>query len=330
MSSRKAPRPLTQFNLDDILEKTNVASTALQQTRPRNVKDEIQPTQHVLSKKRTLTPNPDYKKRIRGSPRGLVLVEESQPGQAPGDTFIVRHESPWDTYIKVYECELPASFSMAIRRVRPQRLIAIKTIRGKNVNEMLHLLRRIQHRNILSSQSCFVYDSSIFTLHENIAISLSHIVGCEAYPDEVELASILVQILDGLLYLTDQRLEHPHLSSSSILATEEGAVKVAGLEEWVDLQAAQTPQYSKPLGAITMQLMQKYEKEHEIAGVDDVERWPCDSRATEFLSLIASNIPLKTLRDHHLFTETSWAKGHLIGLVSFALRSSFTFCLYSK
>ncbi|EEH35722.2 hypothetical protein PAAG_00045 [Paracoccidioides lutzii Pb01] len=166
-------------------------------------------------------------------------------------------------------------------------MIAIRTIQARDVKEMLHLLQHIQHHNILSSQNCFVYDGSIFTLHENIAISLSHIVGCEAYPDE---------ILNGLLYLTDWRLEHSRLSSSDILVTEEGEVKVdtynSGFKEWVDLPATQTPQNSKPLGAITMQLMQKYEKEHDIAGVDDGRV----TRATEFLSSIASNIPLKTWR----------------------------------
>lgn len=65
----------------------------------------------------------------------------------------------------------------------------------------------------------------------------------------------------------------------------------------MELQAAQTPQYCKPLEVITMELMQKYGKEDNKTGVDDIERWPCDSRATSFLSSIAAEMSLTKLRE---------------------------------
>ena len=46
-----------------------------------------------------------------------------------------------------------------------------------------------------------------------------------------------------------------------------------------------------------MELMQKYEKEDNKTGVDDVERWPCDSYATGFLSSIASEVSIIKLRE---------------------------------
>jgi hypothetical protein len=46
-----------------------------------------------------------------------------------------------------------------------------------------------------------------------------------------------------------------------------------------------------------MELMQKYEKEDNKTGVDDIERWPCDSYATRFLSSIESEVSIKKLRE---------------------------------
>ncbi|TQB67546.1 hypothetical protein MPDQ_005276 [Monascus purpureus] len=82
--------------------------------------------------------------------------------------------------------------------------MAVRVIQGKNIDEMLQRFREVQHPNILSLRGCFVDGGLLFTLHDDISVSLEHIVACEAYLDEVEFAAILAQILDGLLYLTNQ------------------------------------------------------------------------------------------------------------------------------
>lgn len=46
-----------------------------------------------------------------------------------------------------------------------------------------------------------------------------------------------------------------------------------------------------------MELMQKYEKENETAGVDDLLRWPYDCHATRFLSSVASGVSISNLRN---------------------------------
>lgn len=58
----------------------------------------------------------------------------------------------------------------------------------------------------------------------------------------------------------------------------------------MNIREDQAPQYCKPLEVIITELMQKYEKEDNKIGVDDIERWPCDSYATEFLSPFASEV----------------------------------------
>jgi hypothetical protein len=96
--------------------------------------------------------------------------------------------------MKVYKCELAGGFDVALPRVCPERLVAVRMIPRKNVDRMLHFFQNIRHPNILCSQECFLHEGSAFILHDVIPISLDHIVACEAYLDEVELAAILVQV----------------------------------------------------------------------------------------------------------------------------------------
>ncbi|BDD56964.1 hypothetical protein MAP00_002379 [Monascus purpureus] len=137
--------------------------------------------------------------------------------------------------------------------------MAVRVIQGKNIDEMLQRFREVQHPNILSLRGCFVDGGLLFTLHDDISVSLEHIVACEAYLDEVEFAAILAQ----------EKLK----SVGRILIRLNQLLTglVACLEDCVPLQEAHNPQYCKPLGVITMELMQKYEKEGNKTGVDDIE-----------------------------------------------------------
>lgn len=51
----------------------------------------------------------------------------------------------------------------------------------------------------------------------------------------------------------------------------------------------------RSLSKITMELMQGYCKENGRVGVDDLVRWPADSRAVDFLSVTADTSDLALL-----------------------------------
>jgi hypothetical protein len=181
--------------MNQLLGETKSPVAESGQVVPVRTEDECHPAEPSKRKKGTLTRNPEkHKKIMQGPVRDLALVEASRSGQDPVDKSAVRRESPWENYMKVYECELAGRFDVAIPRVRPQRLVAIRTIRGKGVEQTLRLFKRIQHPNILSSQDLYLHEGSLFILHDDIPVSLDHIVACEAYPDEVELAAILSQV----------------------------------------------------------------------------------------------------------------------------------------
>ena len=135
-----------------------------------------------------------YKKRMRGPIRDLALPKVSQSGKSLETTLVVRHERPWDTFVKEYECDLAGLLTVASHRVRPSRLVAIRTIRGENIHTTLRFLEALQHPNVLSSQECFLHNDSLFVLYNDIQISIDHLVACEAYLNETQLAAILAQV----------------------------------------------------------------------------------------------------------------------------------------
>ena len=74
----------------------------------------------------------------------------------------------------------------------------------------------------------------------------------------------------------------------------------ARLEECVQSNPGETINYCDSLAAITMKLMQKYERKDAI-GVDDIHRWPPSSPAVDFLSLLTSTGSLRQLRDVRIY-----------------------------
>jgi len=54
------------------------------------------------------------RKILSGSPRGLATT--ANPG------LVVQEESPWDTFRKVYDCDLAGTVTVTVRRSTPVRV----------------------------------------------------------------------------------------------------------------------------------------------------------------------------------------------------------------
>jgi serine/threonine protein kinase len=162
-----------------------------------NPKDIHGKCQLIQVKKRILTPKQRiYKKCIEGPLRDLALPQVAKSATSMQTVFIVRHESPWDTFRKSYDCELGKTFEIASCKLHPSRLVAIRTIRERHINTILRLFKNIMHPNILSSRDCFVHELSIFAVYnyQDIEIILDNLISCKAYLNEVELAAVLAQV----------------------------------------------------------------------------------------------------------------------------------------
>jgi hypothetical protein len=109
--------------------------------------------------------------------------------------------------------------------------------------------------------------------------------------------------------------EHGFLTCSNVLLGLNGSVKIdlnvhltvsknitddkftAGLKFCVkNLSNQPQNQFIKALTFITMKLMQKYEKNNKLIEINDLNRWPVDSDAVEFLSATSSTVFIKILK----------------------------------
>ncbi|RJE18044.1 hypothetical protein PHISCL_09618 [Aspergillus sclerotialis] len=78
-----------------------------------------------------------------------------------------------------------------------------------------------------------------------------------------------------------------------------------------------------------MELMQKYVKEDGAVGVDNLERWPSDSMAVDFLSTTTSADSVNELKKRSFITNIRWSSGELVWLAWFALYSARKFWSYT-
>lgn len=136
-----------------------------------------------------------YRKRVFGPVKHLVLPILIRHGKSLDTALVVREESPWNTYMKIYECDLGAPLDIASPLHSPTRLVAIKTVQTDDIQQTLRFLEDMQHPNILSTQECFVDQGTVSILYNDIQISLDHLAACEAYLLEVQLAAVLAQVI---------------------------------------------------------------------------------------------------------------------------------------
>ncbi|KAI1906768.1 hypothetical protein LOZ65_006831 [Ophidiomyces ophidiicola] len=245
--------------------------------------------------KRKAPPAQVYSKKfLKGTPKDLVLPQIVEYELRPP---IVREESPWETFHNEFTCELAGTVTIAVHRSRPSRVVPIRAYATKDAEKMLERFGKIQHKNVISVIECYKHKDTLYAVVDDLPLTLVQLVACRAYPSESQLASIVAQVLDGLSYLAASGFEHESMTCSNILLGLDGLVKIGSLEFCVKIPPNRPQTRSiKALSIITMELMQKYEKEDGLIGVDDLDRWPIDSSAVDFLIATSSASSIDELK----------------------------------
>src|ERR1700761_8654860 len=122
MSHSRKEKHTTQFNLHSL--------QVIRQHSPRDiqkattaVKQEATSMEPTVSRKgmsRTKEhlgfSTDSGRKILRGKPRELALPSIVKSGSSTTQVIVVRKESPWDTFQKLYECDLAGIVAIAVRR----------------------------------------------------------------------------------------------------------------------------------------------------------------------------------------------------------------------
>lgn len=272
-----------------------------------------------------------------GSPAGVRDSRSPAAVKSKGRALVVIKSSPWEKYRKVYNLRLADYALVTVAELkRPWSedhasidmsgpvpyVFAVRSLSAGVSEEGFQVLQRSQHGNILSMREFFDHEGSIFSVSEHMPIALRHFAGVPEHLTEVQLASTLGQILDGLIYLANDSLEHGHLTSSNVLVNSWGHVKIANQECCHRQDAEQQTRDIAALSLIAMELMQKQVEDGGNIGVKDLQRWPADSKSVSFLSESTSETSLYRLRKHTLFT-LPWGSDKLQGFVDLAMVAAF-------
>ncbi|KAJ5974800.1 hypothetical protein N7481_008507 [Penicillium waksmanii] len=165
----------------------------------------------------------------RSSPRQETKQWESDSG--PGIT--ARNESPWDTFRKYYDCDLAGLVAVCVRSSGDRGVWAVRQYPIEDADKVLRILRSVRHRNLASIRECFRTKDIMYTLGEFDPLVLDHIVACKAFLDERELAAIMSQLVDGLLYLMTNNFYHTSLDCTSVLVNLNEHVKIGGFNSLI-------------------------------------------------------------------------------------------------
>ncbi|KAL4891359.1 hypothetical protein BDV59DRAFT_67935 [Aspergillus ambiguus] len=229
------------------------------------------------------------RKIIRGPPRALTLSKVDEAGEAAGSGPVVRNEAPWETFPKSYDCDLAGKVTVCTRQSGCRGPWAIRQYPREDADRILRILRSIRHAKVASVLECFRTPDTLYTIGRFYPLTLDHIVACKAFPNDQQLAAIMSQFVDGLSYLVSNNFHNPSLDSSYVLMNLEGDIQIARLDCLSErppgkIQASDL----YPVARVLMQLMQKYVKDDGAIGLDNIDRWPADSAALEFLSATTS------------------------------------------
>ncbi|KFY68719.1 hypothetical protein V496_00863 [Pseudogymnoascus sp. VKM F-4515 (FW-2607)] len=265
-----------------------------------------------LVPKRSRSPKDDTDHASSVKISKLSRISESKPSASTNIT--ARRESPWEVYEKVLDLDLNGFVTVAQRKARRSGFVAVRAFPVAAAEKTLYMHGRVRHANIVEALDAFTTETSFFIVLEHMPFSLDQIVQCAKYPTEKQLAAILIQILDGLVFLEREGLEHGSLDCSNIVLSTEGDVKIANQQCCDKSLRNQEPRDVRALGIITMELMQKYTQDNGAVGVENLDRWPSDSDAVTFLSETTSAASARELREHALLQHDN-QKEVLTGLI---------------
>jgi serine/threonine protein kinase len=151
--------------------------------------------------------------------------------------------TPWARYPKRYTLRFGIGYTLtgAQQVAKPCNEVLVQQFSGKSDNDGLQRLQDLRHRNIHAVLEVFRHGKETYIVFEYMELSLHEVATVGINTDELagilrqvcpplfrpmEGSAQLSQVVDGLVYLAEQGVEHGALTCSNVLVSKEGAVKL--------------------------------------------------------------------------------------------------------
>jgi hypothetical protein len=179
-------------NLDKHRTRFDFASKVVQNPAIQTSLQNVQETEAIeFSNKRKHSPSrekPD--KALNHRQRGLSRSTKSDA--YPLLEF--KHVSPWDSYRKEFACELAGDAVVVIHRKEPSKVLLLRSYPDVIADKMLQWFSQHQHPHIMSANESYFFKNSLYTICEDLPLTVEHLIVCCAYPTEDQLAVIMRQV----------------------------------------------------------------------------------------------------------------------------------------
>jgi hypothetical protein len=111
-----------------------------------------------------------------------------------GQPLHIQRGPPWGVLKDLFTCDLAGPVSVAVNDKDPSKVIAVRAFSKKKADTWLQVLQRTQHRNVISATEIFKDHGMTYFIVDDLPLTLEHLVACDVFPSELQLASILVQV----------------------------------------------------------------------------------------------------------------------------------------
>ncbi|KAL7649132.1 hypothetical protein ACMYSQ_012477 [Aspergillus niger] len=150
-------------------------------------------------------------------------------------------ENPWLTYEAIVVISQGQSVFLARHRKDKATLVDIHLLKQQfsSVKPLLETISQSSHPSFLGLVGCYCWDEQVFLVREPVELSVSHILASRCTITEDEIAAIVRPVLEGIQYLRDHGRALAALSADTLLLTELGEVRIAGVEHSCQINAAE-------------------------------------------------------------------------------------------
>ncbi|KAJ5215571.1 uncharacterized protein N7498_001978 [Penicillium cinerascens] len=243
------------------------------------------------------------------SPEPLRLMNKGRPAVPQ------INEDPWRTHEAIMQIFLSREVILARRRENNAELVNVEKLQQTRttIKPMLDFMSRITHPSFPSLKECFLHENHVFLVWEPLELSVSQLLALKCPVTESELAAIIWPVLEGIQYLRGCGRALAALNADTILLSESGEVKIAGVEYSCELSKAE-------MNAATLKLFALAEIVEKIIG-KTLPSYPWSGEAKSL------SRDLKNLSLEELLQNKHWKKlvtpGGLKMLVEVANKTAY-------
>ncbi|KAH7031053.1 uncharacterized protein B0I36DRAFT_288834 [Microdochium trichocladiopsis] len=183
---------------------------------------------------------------------------------------------PWSHYEFRYRVKYGTSFGVITSRDTSCRQFLMRTISGPDTDEKIQRVRQLCHDNIVKGIEIYTFEPESYILvSEFMPTTIQHVCRSPKYPNELQLSSILFQVLQGLQFLLRSELFYEQLTCANLLISLSGDVKICEVDSCS--RSGSFAAVSRSFSKVVMKLMDKEKNSEAVIGLTRPGDWSSDA-----------------------------------------------------